>query len=123
MLLSGISILPKANAQTTYEEMEQLTVNEQVTTVITATEPISFVDISTDKIAGDQPINNTIRLKPKEAGHEDGEVLAIVTIVTERYRTQYALLYTTRLQEAVTTLLGLDSSRVAVYPRKGGNAP
>lgn len=89
-------------AQQTYNEMEQLTVNEQVTTVITATEPIRFVDISTDKIASDQPINNTIRLKPKEAGHEDGEVLAIVTIVTERYRTQYALLYTTRLQEAVT---------------------
>ena len=36
MLLSGIFILPEANAQTTYEEMEQLTVNEQVTTVITA---------------------------------------------------------------------------------------
>ena len=89
-------------AQQTYEEMERLTVNEQVTTVITATEPIRFVDISTDKIAGDQPINNTIRLKPKEGAHEDGEVLAIVTIVTERYRTQYALLYTTRLQEAVT---------------------
>ena len=91
-----------AKAQQTYNEIEQLTVNEQVTTVITATEPIRFVDISTDKIAGDQPINNTIRLKPKEAGHEDGEVLAIVTIVTERYRTQYALLYTTRMQEAVT---------------------
>lgn len=89
-------------AQQTYEEMERLTVNEQVTTLITATEPIRFVDISTDKIAGDQPINNTIRLKPKEGAHEDGEVLAIVTIVTERYRTQYALLYTTRLQEAVT---------------------
>ena len=89
-------------AQQTYEEMVRLTVNEQVTTVITATEPIRFVDISTDKIAGDQPINNTIRLKPKEGAHEDGEVLAIVTIVTERYRTQYALLYTTRLQEAVT---------------------
>lgn len=89
-------------AQQTYEEMERLTVNEQVTTVITATEPIRFVDISTDKIAGDQPINNTIRLKPKEGAHEDGEILAIVTIVTERYRTQYALLYTTRLQEAVT---------------------
>ena len=89
-------------AQQTYEEMERLTVNEQVTTVITATDPIRFVDISTDKIAGDQPINNTIRLKPKEGAHEDGEVLAIVTIVTERYRSQYALLYTTRLQEAVT---------------------
>ncbi len=98
VLLTGTA----AKAQLTYNEMEQLTVNEQVTTVITATEPIRFVDISTDKIAGDQPINNTIRLKPKEAGHEDGEVLAIVTIVTERYRTQYVLLYTTRMQEAVT---------------------
>ena len=91
------------HAQTTYQEMEQLTVNEQVTTVITASEPIRFVDISTDLVAGDQPINNTVRLKPKEAGHEDGEVLAIVTIVTERYRTQYALLYTNRLTEAVTS--------------------
>lgn len=90
------------SAQQTYEEMELLTVNEQVTTVITASEPIRFVDISTDKVAGDQPISNTIRLKPKEGGHADGDVLAIVTIVTERYRTQYALLYTTRLQEAVT---------------------
>lgn len=101
-LVAGVFAVCPLAAQTTYEEMEQLTVNEQVTTVIAATEPVRFVDISTDKVAGDQPINNTIRLKPKEAGHEDGEVLAIVTIVTERYRTQYALVYTTRLQEAVT---------------------
>ena len=97
-LLSSVSM----SAQQTYEELPQLTVNEQVTTVITASEPIRFVDISTDKVVGDQPINNTIRLKPKEGGHVDGDVLAIVTIVTERYRTQYALLYTTRLTEAVT---------------------
>ena len=89
-------------AQQTYEEMEQLTVNEQVTTVITASEPIRFVDISTDKVVGDQPIKNVVRLKPKEAGHIDGDVLAIVTIVTERYRSQYALIYTTRMTEAVT---------------------
>ena len=101
-LLIGVLTVCVANSQTTYEEMELLTVNEQVTTVITATEPIRFVDISTDKVAGDQPISNTIRLKPKEAGHADGDVLAIVTIVTERYRVQYALIYTTRLQEAVT---------------------
>ena len=101
-LLIGVLTVCGANAQTTYEEMELLTVNEQVTTVITATEPIRFVDISTDKVAGDQPISNTIRLKPKDAGHADGDVLAIVTIVTERYRVQYGLIYTTRLQEAVT---------------------
>ena len=92
----------EAHAQRTYEEMEHLTVNEQVTTVITASEPVRFVDISTDKVAGDQPLDNIVRLKPKEAGHEDGEILAIVTLVTERYRTQYALHYTTRMREAVT---------------------
>ena len=102
LLSTGVFAGHEAKAQRTYEEMEQLTVNEQVTTVITASEPVRLVDISTDKVAGDQPIDNVIRLKPKEAGHEDGEVLAIVTIVTERYRTQYALLYTTRMQEAVT---------------------
>lgn len=101
-LVLGTILSATAIAQQTYEEMELLTVNEQVTTVITASEPIRFVDISTDKIAGDQPINNTIRLKPKEAGYEDGEVLAIVTIVTERYRTQYGLIYTTRMTEAVS---------------------
>ena len=101
-LVMGILSAGPAKAQQTFLEMEQLTVNEQVTTVITATEPVRFVDISTDKVAGDRPINNTVRLKPKEGGHEDGEVLAIVTVVTERYRVQYALVYTTRLQEAVT---------------------
>lgn len=102
LLAAGLPLARNAQAQTTYEEMEQLTVNEQITTVITASEPVRFVDISTDKVAGDQPIDNIIRLKPKESGHEDGEILAIVTIVTERYRTQYALIYTTRMKEAVT---------------------
>lgn len=102
LLAAGLFAGHEAQAQRTYEEMEQLTVNEQVTTVITASEPVRFVDISTDKVVGDQPIDNIIRLKPKEAGHEDGEVLAIVTVVTERYRTQYALVYTTRMREAVT---------------------
>ena len=81
-----------------------LTVNDQVTTVITATEPIRFVDISTGKVAGDQPLANTLRLKPKEGSdvNADGDVLAIVTVITERYRVQYGLIYTTRMNEAVT---------------------
>ena len=101
LMLCALSAMPLM-AQQTFNELELLTVNEQVTTVITATEPIRFVDISTDKIAGDQPLGNTIRLKPKEGAdvNEDGDILAIVTIVTERYRAQYALIYTTRLQES-----------------------
>jgi conjugative transposon TraN protein len=90
------------HAQQTYQELEQITVNEQVTTLVTASEPILFVDVSTDKVAGDKPIENTVRFKPKEGGHADGDVLAIATVVTERYRTQYALVYTTKMEEAVT---------------------
>ena len=119
-LLVGIAALCTTSsmyAQQTYTELEQLTVNEKVTTVITASEPILFVDISTDKVVGDQPMENTVRFKPKEAGHEDGEVLCIVTIVTERYRTQYALLYTTRMKEAVT------DKEIQLHERNAYNNP
>ena len=57
LMMCAITATPMMAQQTsaecyqpcTYQEMEQLTVNEQVTTVITASEPIRFVDISTDK--------------------------------------------------------------------------
>lgn len=112
VLLAVSSSLP-AVAQQTYEEMEQLTVNEKVTTVITASEPVSLVDISTDKVIGDRPIDNTVRLKPKEGEHNDGDILAIVTIVTERYRSQYALVYTTRMEEAVTDKVIQQNEKMA----------
>lgn len=116
VLLCALSATP-IMAQQTYEELEQLTINENVTTVITASEPIRFVDISTDDVVGDQPINNTIRLKPKEGAevHEDGDIIAIVTIVTERYRSQYALVYTTRLTEAVTDKQILPEERIPFH--------
>lgn len=138
LLLSAVSLLTiHTQAQQTYTALEQLTVNEQVTTVITASEPIRFVDISTGKVVGDQPISNTIRLKPKETGHTDGEVLAIVTIVTERYRTQYALLYTTRKEKAVTDkeiqvsernaynnpAVSMSTAAMARYARRIWNSP
>ena len=103
-LILSIAAAFSLRAQNTPRELELLTVNDHVTTVITASEPVRFVDISTDKVAGDQPLGNTVRLKPKFGAdvNADGDILAIVTIITERYRVQYALIYTTRLQEAVT---------------------
>ncbi len=102
MIAAGLLLVFSAKAQQTYQELEQITVNEQITTLVTASEPILFVDVSTDKVAGDKPIENTVRFKPKEGSHADGDILAIATIVTERYRTQYALVYTTKMTEAVT---------------------
>ena len=102
MLFLTVFSFATASAQKTFTDMEQLTVNENVSTIITASEPIQLVDISTDSVAGDKPIDNVVRIKPKTGNHKDGEVLGIVTIITERYRTQYALVYTSRLQEAVS---------------------
>jgi hypothetical protein len=64
-LLGSILPVSAVFGQQTFNEMEQLTVNENVTTVITAPEPIRLVDISTDWVVGDKPIDNVIRLKPK----------------------------------------------------------
>lgn len=100
-VLSVLCCLP-VSGQQTFAELEQLTVNEHVTTLVTASEPVRLVDISTDGVFADKPIDNTVRLRPVDGDHEDGDVVAIVTIVTERYRTQYALVYTTRLEEAVS---------------------
>ena len=104
-------------AQDTARELELLTVNEQVTTVITASEPVRFVDISTDKVAGDQPLANTVRLKPKEGAdvNADGDILAVVTVITERYRVQYGLIYTTHLIEAVTEKTVLASEVIPYH--------
>lgn len=98
---SFLAVPVEGLAQQTFEEMEQLTVNERVTTIITASEPIRLVDYSTDKVVGDKPIENVVRVKPLDGEHEDGEILAIATVITERYRCQYALVYTSRMEEAV----------------------
>lgn len=90
------------SAQKGFYQMEKLTLNKDVSTIITASEPIRLVDISTDSVVGDKPLSNVIRLKPTSGNHEDGEVMGIATIITERYRVQYALVYTSRLKEAVT---------------------
>ena len=104
MAFVGLSLLSPLRllAQLTYSDMEQLTVNEHVTTMITSSEPVRLVDISTDQVVGDKPIENVVRLKPADGNHEDGDILAIVTVVTERYRVQYALIYTTKPEEAVS---------------------
>lgn len=117
IVAAAMLLVSSAKAQQTYQELEQITVNEQVTTLVTASEPILFVDVSTDKVAGDKPIENTVRFKPKDAEHTDGEVLAIATIVTERYRTQYALVYTTKMTEAVT------DKEIAPYERTAYRNP
>lgn len=98
----AIAVSMGAYAQKGIRDMETLTVNENITTLITASEPIRLVDVSTDSVAGDKPLENVLRIKPKSGNHKDGDNLGVVTVITERYRVQYALVYTSRPDEAVT---------------------
>ena len=137
VLIMCTTILVAAHAQKTYSDMEVLTVNENVSTIITASEPVRLVDISTDSVAGDRPLENVIRIKPKSGNHGDGEVLGIVTVITERYRVQYALVYTHRMQEAVTDKevelvernafhnpeVSMSTTDMAAYAMKVWNSP
>lgn len=79
------------------EELKVMYVNKDVSTHFIALEEISYVDISNNKIVGDIPVGNVLRLKPIEEGAN-----GIVTIVTERYFVQYMLVYTDELDKVYT---------------------
>jgi conjugative transposon TraN protein len=88
-------VVPDANNNT--EELKVMYVNKDVSTHFIAMEDIKYVDVSTDKIVGDIPVGNALRVKPIEEGAS-----GVVTIVTERYFIQYMLVYTSDLSKAYT---------------------
>lgn len=68
-------------------------VNEEVTTHIVMPENIKLVDISTDKIVGNQCADNIVRIKP--AGRMfDNELAGTITVIGERHLAQYNVVYT-----------------------------
>jgi conjugative transposon TraN protein len=89
-------------------QMQVLKVNPEVSTHITVGEPIEYVDISTNKIVGDLPLKNIMRIKPVEsdaAGHyQNGDILAMITIVSERYKIQFNCVYTDNRDEATSNV-------------------
>lgn len=79
------------------EELKVLYINKDVSTHFLAMEDIKYVDISIDKIVGDIPTENTLRVKPIEEGAS-----GVITIVTERFLVQYMLVYTSDISKVYT---------------------
>lgn len=76
-----------------------LFVNEAITTHLVMPENIKLVDLSTDKVVGNQCADNVVRLKPN-APMEHNEFLATITVIGERNIALYDLVYTTNTQLA-----------------------
>jgi len=139
LLSISLPMADVVNAQITCNEIQTLKVNEKVTTVVTSPEKIKLVDISTEEVAADQPLENIVRFKPKTdfSKNEEGKMLAVVTIVTERHRVQYALAYTSDVMEAVTDktifysettpynnpAVSMSMTEMAMFSRRIWNSP
>lgn len=82
-----------------HESLKVIYINKQVSTHFVMMEDIEYVDISVGNIVGNQPNNNTLRIKPVEEGAN-----GVVTIVTERHMVQYYLVYTNDLNKVYTRI-------------------
>lgn len=89
------------SAQQSAESMSEIYINKNITTHIIAGDPIKYVDISTNKIVGNQPNDNFVRLKPVEE-FEDQELAGVITVVSERFIAQYKLIYVDDMEKAIT---------------------
>ena len=69
-------------------------VNEQVTTHLLMPENIKLVDISTNKIVGNQCTGNIVRIKPSGKMY-DNELAGTITVIGERHIVQLNVVYTT----------------------------
>lgn len=79
------------------EELRVLFINKDVSTHFITMDEVRYVDISTNNIIGDIPVNNVVRIKPVEEGAN-----GVITIVTESYFIQYSLVYTDQIENVCT---------------------
>lgn len=77
-----------------------LYLNETITTHIVMPENIKLVDLSTDKVAGNQCADNIVRIKPNGV-MEDQAFLGTITLVGERNIAHYDLVYTQKTKVAL----------------------
>ena len=83
-------------------------VNELVTTHIICSEPIQYIDLSTDKVVGDLPMKNVLRVKPKE--NELGN-LGVLTIIAQQYMVQYEIVYTRSTDASRKIVIGQEDAQ------------
>ena len=98
-----------------------LYVNETITTHPVMPENIKLVDLSTDKIAGNQCADNIVRLKPSSA-LADQQFIGTVTLVGERNIALYDLLYTKNPKEAAT-LYYVPTQHLSAYQNPSVKMP
>lgn len=107
---------------------ERILVNSGVTTHIVMPENIKMVDISTDRIMGNQCTDNIVRIKPSapndsiQADYKENELLGTVTLIGERHIAQYDIVYT-REPDSAASIFHVPYSDTESYVNPGVSMP
>lgn len=107
---------------------ERILVNSGVTTHIVMPENIKLVDISTDRIMGNQCTDNIVRIKPSapndsvQADYKENELLGTVTLIGERHIAQYDIVYT-REPGSAASIFHVPYSDTESYVNPGVSMP
>lgn len=114
ILLAVFSLFQQLYAQnvtTIYrKDLPDVFISREISMHFISPEPITYVDISTQRIIGDLPVKNVLRLKLKtDSLLTNTDYIGVVTIIGESFIAQYNLRYADILQPAV-------SSRVEILP-------
>lgn len=90
------------------EYRNAIRVNAEVTTHIVMPENLKLVDISTEKIIGNQCTDNIVRIKPlpedstEQVNYHNNEFLGTITLIGERHIAQYDVIYDSSARNAVS---------------------
>lgn len=110
----------QAQKPTTNTDLKMIRVNKDISTHFVTGSKIKYVDISSPVVEGDAPSDDILRIKPVEEKIKvkkrgtweeepkqfiDGQSLGVVTIATETYLAQYALVYSEIPSDAVTNYI------------------
>lgn len=107
---------------------ERILVNSGVTTHIVMPENIKMVDISTDRIMGNQCTDNIVRIKPSapndsvQEDYKENELLGTVTLIGERHIAQYDIVYT-REPDSAASIFHVPYSDTESYVNPGVSMP
>lgn len=93
-VLSIISNYSFAQTTTVVDDIKVVYINKDVTVHFRSPEPINYIDISTNNLIGDIPIDNIAKVKcVADSTFKEGNVLAVVSIAGDSYLAQYKIVY------------------------------
>lgn len=95
------------------EKRNIIWVNEDITTHIIMPENIKLVDISTNKVFGNQCADNIVRIKPSGRMYNN-ELAGTITIIGERHIAQYNVVYTNAPSRA-NAIYNIDYADMQAY--------